>query len=86
MLKYRYLFEEPQPWDVVVFKSPYERTPDANDPKYSENYIKRLVARPLEAVMIVDGDVYVADHNQMDLTKFKIRRKPLHVQERCGGW
>src|SRR5579859_4503193 len=52
VLKYRYLFQEPEPFDVVVFKSPYEKAPDPADPKYSENYIKRLVARPLEAAMI----------------------------------
>ena len=81
VLKYRYLFQQPAPWDVVVFKSPYEDVHDPDDPKYTENYIKRLVARPLEAVMILDGDVYIADHNEQDLTRFKIRRKPWHVQQ-----
>ena len=81
VLKYRYLFQSPTPWDVVVFKSPYEDVHDPDDPKYTENYIKRLVARPLEAAMILDGDVYIADHNEQDLTQFKIRRKPWHVQQ-----
>lgn len=81
VLKYRYLFQEPAPWDVVVFKSPYEDVHDPDDPKYTENYIKRLVARPLEAVMVLDGDVYIADHAQHDLAKFEIRRKPWHVQQ-----
>ena len=35
VLKYRYLFEDPNRWDVVVFKSPYEGTRDPEDPKIS---------------------------------------------------
>lgn len=80
VLKYRYLFEEPQPWDVVVFKSPYEKHRDPEDPKYTDNYIKRLVARPLQSVMILDGDVYIGAHG-MRPQEFKIQRKPRHAQQ-----
>src|SRR5947209_787901 len=41
VLKYRYLFRDPKRWDVVVFKSPYERNRDPSDPKSIDNYIKR---------------------------------------------
>lgn len=56
VLKYLYLFQQPQRWDVVVFKSPY--WPGRYD--YSQNYIKRLIGKPGETVMILDGDVYIA--------------------------
>src|SRR5947207_3251316 len=52
VLKYRYLFQEPDRWDVVVFKSPYESKRDPADPKYNVNYIKRLVGKPGEVLMI----------------------------------
>ena len=52
VLKYLYHFEEPQRWDVVVFRNP-------NDP--AENYIKRLVALPGETIELVHGDVTIDD-------------------------
>ncbi|HXE55121.1 MAG TPA: S26 family signal peptidase [Tepidisphaeraceae bacterium] len=79
VLKYKYLFQQPQPWDVVVFKSPYEKHRDPEDPKYPDNYIKRLVARPNQSVMILDGDVYIGSHG-MPPQQFKIQRKPRHAQ------
>ncbi|HMB95063.1 MAG TPA: signal peptidase I, partial [Tepidisphaeraceae bacterium] len=75
VLKYLYLFEEPRRWDVVVFKSP-------NDPihfDYSQNYIKRLVGKPGETIMILDGDIYVGKGD--DLDSFKVQSKPYNVQE-----
>ncbi len=57
-----YNFVEPKRWDVVVFKNPL-------NPK--ENYIKRMIALPDEAVEIVDGDVYIDG---------QIARKPAKVQ------
>ncbi|MFH1370854.1 MAG: signal peptidase I [Planctomycetota bacterium] len=63
VLKCIYQFVEPKQWDVVVFKNPLDPT---------ENYIKRLVARPGEAVEIIDGDVYIDG---------LISRKPVNVQE-----
>jgi signal peptidase I len=79
VLKYRYLFNQPQPWDVVVFKSPYEKKRDPDDAKYTDNYIKRLVALPGESVMLLDGDVYIGSRGQ-DPRQFRIRRKTAHAQ------
>src|SRR5687768_2900221 len=50
VLKYLYLFQDPQRWDVIVFKNP-------TDPEHTQNYIKRLVGRPNEKIAIIDGDV-----------------------------
>jgi signal peptidase I len=80
VLKYRYLFQEPQRWDVVVFKSPYEVKRDPADPKYPDNYIKRLVGKPGESIMILDGDLYLGHHG-MKPQDFKIERKVQHAQE-----
>lgn len=79
VLKYRYLFSQPDRWDVVVFKSPYEQSRDPNDPKYADNYIKRLVGLPNESIMILDGDVYVG-HKGLPPEQFQIQRKPDYAQ------
>ena len=79
VLKYRYLFSQPEPWDVVVFKSPYEKKRDPDDSKYADNYIKRLIGLPGDSVMILDGDIYIGSHGQ-DPRQFKIRRKTAHAQ------
>jgi signal peptidase I len=79
VLKYRYLLNHPEPWDVVVFKSPYEKKRDPDDPKYTDNYIKRLVGLPGQAIVILDGDVYVGPHGAKP-QDFKILRKPLYAQ------
>jgi len=50
VLKFLYDFEEPQRWDVIVFRNP-------NEP--SQNYIKRLVALPGETVELVGGNVTI---------------------------
>ena len=57
VLKYLYLFEQPQRWDIVVFKSPAPES--TGPPTYRQNYIKRLIGKPGENVMILDGDIYV---------------------------
>lgn len=75
VLKYQYLWHEPRRWDVVVFKSPEDK------PKYETNYIKRLVGRPGESIMILDGDVYVATDGGRNLSSFKVQTKPYSVQE-----
>lgn len=80
VLKYRYLFELPKRWDVVVFKSPYESVRDPNDPKYAANYIKRLVGEPGETIMVLDGDVYTAPRGTKP-AQFTIQRKPPHAQQ-----
>jgi len=82
VLKYLYLFEEPKRWDVVVFKAPAE--PQRWD--YSQNYIKRLVGRPGETIMILDGDIYAAQNpsQKLDSLKpadFQIQTKPHSAQE-----
>jgi signal peptidase I len=60
VLKYLYLFQPPRRWDVVVFKAPY--WPAEND--YSQNYIKRLIGRPEETIMVLDGDIYVGHRDE----------------------
>lgn len=63
VLKCIYQILEPKRWDVVVFKNP-------TDP--SENYIKRLIGLPNEAISIIDGDIYVDG---------QITRRPAKVQQ-----
>ncbi len=75
VLKCLYPFAEPDRFDVVVFKNPTEPDGDA------ENYIKRLVGLPDEAIWLVDGDVFVAPaSSSSDPGVYKIQRKPDHVQ------
>lgn len=76
VLKYLYLASDPQRWDVVVFKSPYK--PALHD--YTQNYIKRLVGKPGEAVYILDGDIYVGAHDAK-ADEFVVQTKPRRVQE-----
>ena len=74
VLKYIYLLQPPQRWDVVVFKSP----DDPADFNYTQNFIKRLVGLPGEQLMVLDGDIYVKSGND---PKWHIQTKPLSVQE-----
>ncbi len=72
-------------WDVVVFKSPDRRT-TTTPAAYTANYIKRLVGRPGESVMILDGDIYVAPAptsraRRLEHDARKIQTKPRHVQD-----
>ena len=46
-----YLFNEPSPYDIIVFNRPPEDT----------LYIKRIIGRPGDEVRIVNGNVYVND-------------------------
>jgi signal peptidase I len=73
VLKYLYQFTDPKRWDVVVFKSPA-------DPKYQTNYIKRLVGKPSEQVMVLDGDIYIGRPGD-PVAKFTVQSKPHHAQE-----
>ena len=79
VLKYLYLFEEAQRWDVVVFKSPAAED-ESKPPQYTQNYIKRLVGKPNESVLILDGDIYVGQPGQ-EVNDFTIQTKPRYVQE-----
>lgn len=67
----------PRRWDVVVFKAPHK--PD-------ENYIKRLVGLPNEAIMVIEGNIYVApltSNGQIGL--WRIARKT-DEQENTHGY
>ncbi len=65
----------PERFDVVVFKNP-------TNPR--ENFIKRLVGLPGEALFIVDGDNFTAatvnGSPPSEWSDFEIRRKPVRVQ------
>lgn len=76
VLKYLYLLQDPKRWDVVVFKNPDDATH-----QYTTNYIKRLIGRPGESVVILDGDVYVAANDSTAPKDFHIQTKPRYVQE-----
>ena len=74
VLKYLYLLQGPSRWDVVVFKAP------SGD--YSVNYIKRLVGRPGETLMLLDGDVYTRPNDSPDAPEsWKVQAKPRKAQE-----
>jgi signal peptidase I len=74
VLKYLYLFQEPRRWDVVVFKAPAE--PELYH--YTQNYIKRLIGKPGEQVVILDGDIYV---RKSDSDPWVVQTKPYDVQQ-----
>ncbi len=62
--KFAYEWDDPQRWDVAVFKFPGEA---------KTNYIKRVAGLPNETVRILRGDLYVKRQGE---TEFKIARKP----------
>lgn len=74
VLKYLYLLQNPDRWDVVVFKTPTETG------RYQTNFIKRLVGRPGETVMILDGDVYVSPNDAAE-ERWTVQTKPRTVQD-----
>ncbi|MFP4056808.1 MAG: signal peptidase I [Candidatus Brocadiia bacterium] len=51
--KFAYDFQDPDRWDVIVFKYPEN---------VSRNYIKRVVGLPGETIEIRDGDVFIDGH------------------------
>ncbi len=66
--KYIYDFKEPERYDVIVFKFPYNG---------KQNYIKRLIGLPGENILIENGDIYLM-HPQADGSwKKEITRKPV---------
>jgi signal peptidase I len=76
VLKYLYLVSDAKRWDVVVFKAPYK--PARYD--YGQNYIKRLIGLPGEAIFILDGDIYVGKPGAPP-EQFVVQTKPDHVQD-----
>ncbi|MCA9270184.1 MAG: signal peptidase I, partial [Planctomycetales bacterium] len=64
--KFIYDLQEPQRWDVIVFKFPYNA---------KQNYIKRLVGLPNESIRLVHGDVWTKPKDAPD-SAFRIARKP----------
>ena len=84
VLKYAYLLQDPRRWDVIVFKSP---DPIENVPRFSTNYIKRLVGLPNEHLFILDGDIYsypwpggVRPDQEPAPADYRIRRKDAVAQ------
>ena len=53
--KFAYQLHEPERWDVIVFKYPGNA---------KQNYIKRLVGLPGEALRIRHGDIHTLDENR----------------------
>lgn len=77
--KYIYAVSEPQRWDVVVFKNP--TLPD-------ENYIKRLVGLPGEALHIFEGNIYVQplDAAGEPAGPWQIARKTVRPEVQTAVW
>jgi len=71
VLKFLGAVFSPKRWDVVVFKNP--EAPE-------ENYIKRLVGLPGEAILLVDGDVFTRPADDRS-APWRIARKPARLQE-----
>ena len=68
--KYAYMFNDPERWDVIVFKNPSDTT---------INYIKRLVGLPGEKLLVANGDVYTKPLTNTNAV-YEIARKPEHKQ------
>ena len=68
--KYAYSFEDPDRWDVAVFKYPGNS---------QTNYIKRVVGLPGERLRIFDGDLWVKEPDGAE--PYTIARKPPEVVE-----
>ena len=64
--KFCYDLEEPERWDVIVFKFPGNA---------AVNYIKRLIGLPGEKLWIVGGNIYTCGKDEPD-EKLRIARKP----------
>lgn len=64
--KYTYAINDPERWDVIVFKFP-------GNPK--QNYIKRLVGLPNETITIRHGDVYARPTGSQE-TPVILRKPP----------
>ncbi len=65
--KFAYDFDEPDRWDVIVFKYP-------NNGK--QNFIKRLIGLPGEGILVERGDIYAYNRADQTFADRKICRKP----------
>ena len=65
--KFVYDFEDPQRYDVIVFKNP-------NHAK--QNYIKRLIGLPGENILIENGDIYTMNQQADETWSKTIQPKP----------
>ena len=70
--KFAYLIDDPERYEVVVFKYPLDR---------SKNYIKRLIGLPGERVSIYNGNIYVAEREGDGYGSDRIARKPASVRD-----
>ncbi|MFH0946550.1 MAG: signal peptidase I [Planctomycetota bacterium] len=71
--KFAYLVDDPERYDVIVFKFPLDR---------SKNYIKRLIGLPGEQITIFGGNIYASRRGE-DGTfgPMKIARKERQIRE-----
>ena len=71
--KFAYLLEDPERYDVIVFKFPLDR---------SKNYIKRLIGLPGEQITIFGGNIYAAKRGEDgNYGPMKIARKERQIRE-----
>ncbi len=71
VMKYNYLLEDVERYDVLVFKFPLE---------LSRNFIKRVVGLPEEEGFIFGGNWFVRS-TQEEETRFRFARKPTATQK-----
>lgn len=64
-----YLFDEPERYDVVMFKYPDDE---------SKDYIKRVIGLPGETVTIEDGKVYIND-SKVPLDEPYLKEEPFSI-------
>ncbi|MDQ7778781.1 MAG: signal peptidase I [Planctomycetota bacterium] len=67
--KFAFNVEDPQRFDVIVFKYPLDTT---------RNFIKRLVGMPDEEIMLSGGDIFYRPRGE---ERFRIAQKPFRVQQ-----
>ncbi|MDP6958067.1 MAG: S26 family signal peptidase, partial [Planctomycetota bacterium] len=71
VMKYNYLFEDVQRYDVMVFKFPLE---------LSRNFIKRVVGLPDEEGFIFGGNWFIRSTKEEE-PRFQFARKPVSTQK-----
>ena len=83
VMKYNYLFEDVQRYDVMVFKFPLE---------LSRNFIKRVVGLPEEEGFVFGGNWFIRSTKEEE-PRFQFARKPVSTQKeiwiepaRSGHW